>query len=156
MSDCSSDPHERFRYEPDPETGCWTWTGSKTGDGYGRLRVGKRRTVLAHRFSFEAHKGPIPTGMFVCHRCDNPICVNPEHLFLGTGADNMQDMVAKGRYVAHRKGPIGERARAAKLTEEKVLAIRADARVATAVAAEYGVSARAVQMIRARQTWRHV
>jgi len=127
-----------------------------TNFGYGRLRVGNRKTMLAHRFSYEAHVGPIPKGMFVCHKCDNPLCVNPDHLFVGTASDNMQDMHRKGRAKAHHKGPSGERARAAKLVAEQVIAIRDDRRPANLVASDYGVTARAVQMIRAGVTWRHV
>ena len=79
---------------------CWLWTASVNVGGYGRLAdknlpAGYR---LAHRFSYELHYGSIPRGMIICHRCDVPRCVNPEHLFIGTDADNMRDMIAKGRH----------------------------------------------------------
>jgi hypothetical protein len=80
--------------------GCWEWTGTVLNTGYGQLgffRNGKRTNHAAHRLSYEINKGPIPRGLFVCHHCDNPRCVRPEHLFLGTAKDNSQDMVAKGR-----------------------------------------------------------
>lgn len=87
------------------ESGCWNWTKSVSMDGYGKL---KRNgiTLRAHRVFYEAHVGPIMDGLHVLHRCDNPLCVNPEHLFLGTRSDNMQDMNQKGRRVdGHKTKP---------------------------------------------------
>lgn len=96
---------ERFwnHVEAIPEgSGCWEWTGATVKDGYGRVELshlGKRiRAVMAHRLSWGIHMGPIPPGMSVLHHCDNPPCVNPAHLFLGTQADNIRDMILKGRY----------------------------------------------------------
>jgi hypothetical protein len=74
------------------QNGCWLWTGTRTGGGYGKW-LGQR----AHRFAYSAAKGAIPAGMFVCHACDNPLCVNPDHLWLGSHSDNMRDMDRKGR-----------------------------------------------------------
>lgn len=82
---------------PKMGTRCWVWVGACT-DGYGRVNV-DRRSVLAHRVSWELANGPIPDGLDACHRCDNPPCVRPDHLFLGTNADNMADAKAKGRTV---------------------------------------------------------
>jgi hypothetical protein len=92
-------PVTRFWASVDKSGGddaCWPWTAGKEKRGYGRLFV-NGRNVTTSRFSFELHKGPIPNGLFVLHRCDNPPCCNPAHLFLGTLTDNSADMVSKGR-----------------------------------------------------------
>lgn len=110
----------------------------------------------AHRVSWMLANGPIPAGMVVCHRCDNPPCVNPDHLFLGTQIDNMRDRSKKGRG-NHRKGSRHGRA---KLTEQDVRVIRS--RYATGdwkqsdLAAEYGVSQPLIGHIVRRVTWRHI
>lgn len=78
------------------DNGCMKWVGVKDKNGYGRFKS-KQKIVLAHRFSYQLYHGEIPEGMFVCHQCDNPPCVAPNHLFIGSNKDNMQDMIKKGR-----------------------------------------------------------
>jgi hypothetical protein len=104
--------------------GCWAWSGSRNEDGYGILSRPGRHTgkVGAHRLSWEIHRGPVPDGLSVLHRCDNPQCTNPDHLFLGTQADNMQDCAAKKRL--HIREQRGERNAFTKLTNEDARAIR--------------------------------
>jgi len=134
---------------------CWEWTGALGGDRYGH-RYGQigisGKIVRAHRVSWELANGPIPKGICVLHHCDNPSCVNPSHLFLGTKLDNAQDAIKKGRYVNLR----GEDNGAAELTEQDVHEIRQmlgrgiPQRV---IAKKYGVSKSTVTRIGAGKTW---
>jgi hypothetical protein len=82
---------------------CWLWTGTKDSRGYGRFAEMDRKMVLPHRFSWEIHFGRIAQGLQVCHKCDNPSCVNPKHLFLGTNSDNIQDSLRKGRFATGKR-----------------------------------------------------
>jgi hypothetical protein len=94
---------DRFWSKVQKTETCWLWTASKRHKGYGAFcyeRNGIKVQGRAHRFSWELHFGEIPEGLFVLHRCDNPACVRPDHLFLGTNQDNVDDMMAKGRHVA--------------------------------------------------------
>ena len=146
-----SERYERYVVRRGDEE-CWGWTGFKHR-GYGRLRDTTRKAgpaVGAHRVSYEKHIGPIPEGMTVLHRCDNPECSNPRHLFLGTNADNNADRNAKGRQAA------GERHASAVLTEEDVRTIRASAEPGTVLAARYGVTKSTIYGIKKHRSWWHL
>lgn len=119
--------------------GCWVFKGHKTAKGYGWFNAGPGRgPMAAHRFAYDLLVKPIPSGMFVCHRCDNRPCVNPDHLFLGTAADNSADMVRKGRSPRAR----GEKSGKAKLTDAEVREIlrrRSAGDLCRSIAADFGV-----------------
>lgn len=130
---------ERFWSKTRPaENGCIEWTAYRRADGYGVLGVAGKKTALAHRFAWELKNGPMPIaspgmtthGVCVLHRCDNPPCVNPDHLFLGTQADNIHDMVAKSRHGTIR------------LSDKQVAAIRGLRGIVSgvAIAREYGIT----------------
>jgi hypothetical protein len=149
---------ERFYYHVGPvtDTGCILWTGTVSRGGYGTIssvtvQGGK---IFAHRVSYRLFIGPIPDDLFVLHRCDNPPCINPFHLFLGTLADNQADMKSKGRQCK------GENIRGAKLTEEKVRDIRDRYQrggvTQEQLAADHGVTRRAIGRALSGETWDHV
>ena len=149
---------ERFWKHVHKTDTCWLWTGPKDNLGRGKIRVGPESTsIRAHRFSWILHFGEIPNGMLVCHHCDIGSCVRPDHLFLGTNADNSADMVAKGRQAKGlMAGRRGEESGMAKLTEEQVLAIRKDTRSGCQIATDYGITNVTVGHIKRRRTWRHL
>lgn len=101
------------------ETSCWEWQGSKKSSGYGEIGNGKGGLILTHRCSWELECGDIPKGMHVLHRCDNKVCVRPEHLFLGTLSDNTQDMLRKGR-APDRKGSKHPNAKITEIEARKI------------------------------------
>ena len=127
---------------------CWVWTGAVTKAGYGQITGGGKFTV--HRLSWVFRHGPIKDGLWVLHRCDVPLCVNPNHLFLGTSVDNIRDMTNKGR-AAH-----GEAHHWAKLSAADVIAIRASTLTAKKLSARYGICIEQVSNIRRRKQWRRV
>jgi hypothetical protein len=134
---------------------CWGWLGFTDRNGYGRIgKPGTQRSLFAHRVSWELHHGALKKGQMVCHRCDNPPCTNPAHLFLGSQADNLADMRQKGREAR------GERIPSSKLTEAQVIDIRLRYRsggvLQRELAAEYGVSQPTITDLLAGRTWKHV
>jgi hypothetical protein len=124
---------------------CIIWPGQKTSAGYGLYRM-----RYAHRLVHEALVAPLRPGQVVCHVCDNPPCVNPDHLFAGSQKDNIQDASRKGRT------PQGERQGCSKLTKADVLEIRKAERPGRVLAAEFGVSQSTICDIQKRRTWAHV
>lgn len=130
---------------------CILHTGCATKGGYG-LVYHEGRTQLAHRVAYIKAKGAIPKGMVIMHRCDNPLCVNPEHLSIGTQRDNRLDCVQKGRTNSSK----GEEHYGAKLTAEIVRDIRTSSLNNTELAKMYGISRRAISDARRGVTWRHI
>lgn len=150
----SMPPIERLKLRSAPsENGCIIFIGSKNSLGYGELSY-KGKRFRAHRLSYISHVGPIPDGMVVCHKCDNPPCINPEHLFIGTQADNLKDGRKKGRVAT--PNPRGERHGLAKLSADKIVAIRKDQRTQREIAKEYGVHQTTIKNIKLNRTWKHV
>jgi hypothetical protein len=159
------------------DEGCWIWTGSRAG-GYGTLRV-DGKVQKTHRLSYAEFIGQIPDGLCVCHHCDNPPCFNPDHLFLGTHNDNMQDMKRKGRSATGEKSSSvlypkargedhwafnkpelvlkGESVWCHKLTEKDVLYIRAHPELPSkGLARTFSVDDKTIRSARNRETWRHI
>ena len=125
---------------------CWEWTGRVDKDGYGLVPRGERGpSHRAHRLVWERENGPIPDGSLVCHACDNPRCINPAHLFLGTPLDNMRDKMAKGR---HRARTI--------LDEKQIIEILADPRPYREIAEHFNVSSVLISQIKNRKVWNWV
>jgi len=146
---------ERFEHyvHPEPNSGCWLWLGANKGGKcpYGSIYDGSK-VISAHRASWLIHIGPIQSGMSVLHRCDNPYCVNPGHLFLGTHADNMADMAKKKR----SKPPRGEAHANSVLSESDIRAIRLSNDTGVSLARKFGVTDPLIGAIRRHKIWRHV
>lgn len=135
---------ERIRrsYKVCPVTGCFNWIRDRSMAGYGRISYLSKR-IYAHRLVWTLHNGPIPRHLHVCHHCDNPRCVNPDHLFLGTNHDNIKDKQIKGRA-------------AKKLTHQEIIEIRNDPRSSAQVAKSFKIDASMVRLIRSRKSWNHI
>jgi len=138
--------------EVDPETGCWIWQKGKDKDGYGQFSF-KNRNYRAHRVAYRLYVGPIPRGMQVLHKFDNPSCVNPNHLFLGDNDINMADMVQKDRQAK------GEANGLSKLTEDQVREIKKrllGTETTSDIARDYPVDRKVVSRINAGTNWKHI
>lgn len=138
---------DKIFYSPD---GCWYWTGAATETGYGHIRTNMGMT-RSHRVAYFLYKGVDAGELFVCHTCDNTLCVNPDHLFLGTGKENSEDMVRKGRSTK------GERNGSAKISEQDVIDIWQSIKQGEdekVIAARYGLSS--VKHITSGKKWKHV
>ena len=144
---------ERFWNKVQKGDGCWEWTACRNPSGYGMIIDDERRTRLSHRIAWQLTNGPIPQGVCVLHRCDNPPCCNPGHLFLGARLDNNVDRAAKGR------GSKGMCIHTAKLTEENVMdiihAFGSGARPSD-VAREWGISHPTAKAIMRGTSWKHI
>ncbi len=136
---------KKFRVTP----GCWIWTGTKGPKKYGIFSACGKNHV-ASRISYEMYKTTIPKGNVIMHMCDNPSCVNPDHLQSGTHSDNANDKVSKNRHA------YGEFSPSAKLNDEKVRAIRADPRHYTVIALDYDVAAPTIRAVQLRKSWSHL
>jgi hypothetical protein len=138
-------------FSPGEPDDCWPWRGT-IHRGYGVIGDRNNRQYLAHRLSYEIHKGPIPNGLYVCHACDNPPCVNPRHLWIGDDAANQRDKALKGR------APRGERHHRAKLTADDVRAIRRlyPQSSQTEIAARYRMNQTVISDIVRGASWKHV
>lgn len=149
---------------PVPFAGCWIWCGALNNRGYGAVNV--NGTKKAHRVSWTAFRGPIPPKMNVLHRCDMPACVNPDHLFLGTQADNMADMITKKRdrkaawenHSSHKHPELrqGERQGRSRLTNTDILAVRSAPIGCRLLVRQYNVTVTHICNIRSRKAWRHI
>ena len=130
------------------ESGCWIWNGAVTAAGYGLAKSNYRnKTASAHRIAYEAFIGEIPDGMIIAHACDNPLCVNPNHLWLATHKENSQDMVGKQRSAKK------ERCGKSKLTEEQVKFIRESSLSTYKLGAMFGVTASNIGYVKNGKTW---
>lgn len=141
---------DRFneKWIPHPKRGCWIWTAAINGRGYGVFSLVDRRARIASRVAWRLYNGSVPDGLEVMHKCDHRACVNPDHLSLGTHAENMEDMTIK------RRQSYGESRWSAKLTEQKVVEIRESAQSAKVLSKKYGVSKPTIYLIRSKKIWK--
>lgn len=136
------------RISPEAISGCFLWTGTLSKKGYGQFTY-ERKSRLAHRLSYQLYVGPIPDGLCVLHHCDNPSCVNPEHLWLGTNYDNVMDRVAKNR----SSRPRGSLSGKAKYNQEIIEYIRSSPKSLRALQRELGITFGYISQIRNYKCW---
>lgn len=133
------------------DSGCIEWTGHRCSQGYGRIQV-NHKDMRTHRLAYELAYGPIPEGLVVRHKCDNPPCINPSHLEIGTQKDNIRDRDERGRtYV-----PAGEDSPHSKLTDEDVRLILESSDTLKALGARFGVNSSSIFAIKNGRTWKHL
>ena len=142
---------------PEPNTGCWLWVGACSADGYPRLTVGSltdktKKSVRVNRLVCVMAHG-LPDGMHALHKCDNPICVNPDHIYPGTAKQNTEDCITRMRRTQIKRGSLNVMA---KLNEDQVLAIRCSKQRGMDLAKEYDVSQAAISLIKSKKNWGHL
>jgi hypothetical protein len=137
------------------ENGCWHFLGSKDKDGYGVFGYGRGKQLRAHRASFEFHKKTSAVGLLVCHSCDNPSCINPDHLFLGNPKDNTQDMIKKGRK-ANCQGSNHPLAKLSVLDIVLIKQYRSTGKKLKEIADQFGVTFQTISEICRGKTWKHL
>lgn len=155
----SSKTLSKFWTKVNKTSSCWLWVGCKNKQGYGQFRV-RPKAYLSHRFSWLIHNGAIPDKQYVCHSCDTPACINPDHLFLGSQTDNMQDMFLKGRHYSQRgtnNQPTGKAHHfyytGHKITRQDAETIRKDSRTNVQIAKEFGVDPSLISKIKHNKIW---
>lgn len=148
-----SEQERFFRRVGKLDSGCWVWLGS-LNNGYGQFRRDDGSIILSHRLSHLMHSGSSIDGLVVMHKCDNPKCVNPDHLALGTQAENVQDMREKGR--EKKRGAPGMQHGMSKLTDALVVEIRGSQESGPSIAKRLGISTTTVYDVRNRRIWKHI
>ena len=142
-------PKEHFESKFYVTPKCWIWNAGKDKDGYGQFYDGNKN-YRAHRYSWALYYGSIPCGKFICHKCDNPSCVNPDHLFLGSNQENTLDRHKKGRSAR------GEYCGMSKITDNIAIRIRESKGNIREIAKEFGISKTTVRDIKRMRTWKHI
>lgn len=152
---------QRFESKFSKVEGCWNWNAYIDKDGYGRFRIGNKQ-VRSNRASYLIYKGAIGENLVIRHKCDNPSCVNPDHLEIGTNFDNVMDMVCRNRQAKgekiykNRRSFKGQCSPKAKITEKQALSILSDERSHLTIAMEHGLTRAAVSNLKRGITWAHL